>query len=187
MESLNPTRVLFVCTANQCRSPLAEAIATRVGASHPIEFSSGGLIRGGVAMPRIGVRVAAAKGLDLSMHLSRQIGASDLAEADVVLTMTRAHSREVVARDPDTWPRVFTVKQFARWLSDRELPDQRLRRWLDFEAGDRPRSELFGADRADDIIDPVNSSARVWRQVAFELEDRIEMIVLTLMVNSSTR
>ncbi len=186
MESYDPAHVLFVCTANQCRSPLAEEIAKRGSSGSALEFSSAGLLPGGLPVPPRGVRVAASRGLDLSTHLSRQIRLSDVEAADVILTMTRAHSREVVALDPEAWPRVFTVKQFARWLPGRERAAQGLRNWLNAEARDRSRAELFGAVRDDDVVDPMNSSARVWRRVAVELEDSVNAITRALTVNPST-
>src|SRR5690554_6958078 len=130
MTSLS-ARVLFVCTANQCRSPLAEAMARHEADGVPVEFESAGITMGGFPMPPAGVRVAGELGLDLRPHLSRQFEPSRLVEFDLVLTAERAHARELVAEVPELWPRVFTIKQFSRWAQGRELPpDEGLRGWL---------------------------------------------------------
>lgn len=168
-------RVLFVCTANQCRSPLAAAIARQRFADLPIEFESAGLIDGGEPSPETGVQVAAARGLDLRTHLSRKIDRSSLERYDLVLTMSRDISRDLVATDPGLWPRTFTVKQFSAWA--REHPRPRavpVQTWIATEAMDRPRGDLLGTSSTDDVVDPVSSPARVWRRVADELEQNIE-------------
>ncbi len=166
-----PARVLFVCTANQCRSPLAEAIARRQLHDLPIEFESAGLIKGGVATPRVGIDVAAERGLDLHEHLSRQLDRSRAPGFDLILTMSRSISRDLVAGDPELWPRVFTVKQFSRWAAEHPKPvGVALGPWIDAEARGRARTDLLGNSEADDVVDPFTSSARVWRSVADELE-----------------
>lgn len=174
----SPARVLFVCTANRCRSPLAEAIARQESSGLPISFDSAGLIASGFPMPPVGLRVADELGFELHEHLSRKLDPSDLGEFDLVLTMAREHSRELVAVDPGLWPRVFTVKQFSRWMAGRHWPaDERLGPWLAGEAGDRSRAELLGSDPADDVADPLTGPPRAWRKVAQELHTQIGCIL----------
>ncbi|HEY2644702.1 MAG TPA: hypothetical protein VGI56_13190 [Galbitalea sp.] len=176
-----PTSILFVCAANQCRSPLAEAIARREAGNLPVRFASAGLLEGGHGMPPTGVKVAADLGLDLSEHRSDQVDYSALLGFDVVLTMTRAQARELVAEEPELWPRVFTVKQFSRWITEHSPPPSgRLGTWLATKAADRSRSELLGSDPADEVRDPLTSPARVWRSVASELTEHIRTILAAL-------
>jgi protein-tyrosine phosphatase len=173
-----PTSILFVCTANQCRSPLAEAIARREARELPVTFASAGLLEGGHGMPSTGVKVAAELGLDLSEHESTHVDYSAILGFDVVLTMTRAQSRELVANEPELWPRVFTVKQFSRWLREHSRPSSgRVGTWLASEAAERSRSELLGSNPDDDVRDPLRSPARVWKSVASELTDHIRTIL----------
>jgi protein-tyrosine phosphatase len=172
------TRVLFVCMANQCRSPLAEAIARQEFGGGGVEFASAGLMAGGAHVPPVGIRVADELEIDLKDHVSRQVDAGIIASADLVLTMERKHARALVAADPGLWPRVFTLKQFSRWAEGRSAPtDEDFRAWLEREAGVRPRGELLGSDAADDIDDPVNSPARAWRRLATELREHIRIVL----------
>lgn len=87
--------VLFVCTGNTCRSPLAEAI-TRValerrGWAHVRVASAGLSAGGGEPASREAVVVAARRGVDLSAHRSRVLTRDAVAWADLVLAMSPAH------------------------------------------------------------------------------------------------
>ncbi|MWB97258.1 hypothetical protein [Agromyces seonyuensis] len=170
--------ILFVCTANQCRSPLARAIAEAHAEGMPVEFDSAGLLRGGAPMPRTGLEVAAESGLDLSEHRSRRYDRAEVAHYDLVLTMTREQAREILAESPELWPRVFTLKQFTRWADGRRFPKHAdLSGWIDAAAADRQRTELLGSDPVDEIVDPVDQPVKVWRQVAEELEDHVDRLL----------
>ncbi|WP_022882150.1 arsenate reductase/protein-tyrosine-phosphatase family protein [Gryllotalpicola ginsengisoli] len=161
--------ILFVCTANRCRSPLAAALMRAVLPDDAAEVTAAGLLPGGEPMPEAGLKVAAEFGLDLRGHVSRRLDVGTARSADVVLTMTRHQAREVVAELPELWPRVFTAKQFTRWLTQHPPVAGLTRDWLSAEAADRSPLELLGADPADDIEDPMGKSAGTWRRVAGEL------------------
>ncbi len=114
IRNLTTWRILFVCTGNTCRSPMAEglarvAIARRLGcqpeslADHGVEVLSAGLlaIAGGRASPEA-VRAAAALGADISRHKTRKLTPDLVQGADVVLCMTDGHAREVRAVAPSS-------------------------------------------------------------------------------------
>lgn len=87
-------RVLFVCTGNTCRSPLAAlALRAELGEDAPrVEVRSAGTAaHPGQAASEGSRRVAEADGFDLSGHRSRSVTASMARESDLVFVMTPAH------------------------------------------------------------------------------------------------
>ena len=89
--------ILFVCTGNTCRSPMAAAIARAAG----VDAGSAGLyaLPGDCATPQA-VRAAALYGGDLTGHRARPVTAGLMAEAEAVYAMTAAHAAELARRFP---------------------------------------------------------------------------------------
>ncbi len=102
-------RVLFVCTGNTCRSPMAEVIArsraAELGWDH-VEVRSAGIAAFPGAPASVGaVRAASKHGLDLSDHASAPLTAEAAREADLILTMSPTHLMRVIELGGGTAPR----------------------------------------------------------------------------------
>jgi len=86
-------QVLFLCTGNTCRSPLAEVMARSLCGGTRVIFGSVGLeAKPGCPASRESVAEAAGRGLDLSGHRSRPVTANLLQQTAWVIGMTRSHA-----------------------------------------------------------------------------------------------
>ncbi|HEY8232889.1 MAG TPA: low molecular weight protein-tyrosine-phosphatase [Vicinamibacteria bacterium] len=100
------TRVLFVCTGNICRSPLAEAIflhqAREAGRSGEFEVDSAGThdYHEGERADARARRVGAARGVDVA-SIAREVRSSDFERFDLILALDRGHLRDLRRRCPE--------------------------------------------------------------------------------------
>lgn len=172
-------RVLFICTANRCRSPLAEQLMRRALQRLQVDalVASAGFLPGGFATPSVGVRVAATEGLDLARHLSVRVGKRLVEVSDLILTMTREHAREIVALAPEAWPRVYPLKQFTELVGSVELPRRADFRDAAVMVGEGRRvNSILGNPGYDAVEDPMGRPAPVWESVMADLRTHIDQV-----------
>lgn len=91
--------ILFVCTGNTCRSPMAEAVARveleRRGWHHVQVASAGTTADAGAAAAAQAVAVAARRGIDLGRHSSALLDEALISWADLILVMSPSHYESV--------------------------------------------------------------------------------------------
>jgi tRNA threonylcarbamoyl adenosine modification protein (Sua5/YciO/YrdC/YwlC family) len=150
IERLLRTTILFVCSGNTCRSPMAEAITRRV-LSEKLHVPEPELERKGIsvisagsyAMPGARATPQAVEalrdlGADLSHHRSRPLTVELIHQADMIFTMGRSHAAAVQALVPSATDKVATL------------------------------------DPTGDIEDPIGGDAALYKSLAGQLQTLIE-------------
>lgn len=163
--------ILFVCTGNICRSPMAERLAAAIldrslgpAAARIRLCSAGTQALEGYPIHPLAARVIRARGANPASFRARALAVTHLLSADLILSADRAHRAAVATLDPTVLGRCFTLREFSR-LADTvhaaglgSDPVDRLRSLVVRVAGRRGRVPPPSSALDDDIDDPFGRS-----------------------------
>src|SRR5215211_2787995 len=110
--------VLFVCTGNVCRSPMAEGIfkhAVRGRGSYRVLSAGVGAVDGQPAS-EYAVRALSQLGIDIGNHRSRHLTAELVSQADYIFGMTHSHVDTVMLLYPQAAEKTFLLREFDETL-----------------------------------------------------------------------
>ena len=121
VSPMNIQNILFVCTGNICRSPMAEGLLKKLIKRSPIDnikISSAGLVAlpGNVASFNA-VRVAQESSISLEQHRARLVSQKLVDDADLILVMEPRQRHQLLATNPNAADKVLLLRQFARYGS----------------------------------------------------------------------
>ena len=110
--------ILFVCTGNVCRSPMAVGFLreklrkARLEGEYRVHSAGVWGLEGQPATP-YACEVMAKQGIDISDHRSHDLTPEDVDEADLILTMERGQAEAIRVEFPQHAPKVHLLSQMA--------------------------------------------------------------------------
>ena len=146
-------KILFVCTGNSCRSPMAEyLLRMRLGPNAAKwEISSAGTNTfPGMRASQEAVTALSELGVDLRPHRTHLLTYADLADTELVVVMTQWHKDDLLRRFPTMKDKVFLIHSFG------------------------------SANRDADVSDPIGATLAVYRRVRDEIDAALADLILYL-------
>ena len=100
MEGNDLKKILFVCTGNTCRSPMAAGIFNAYAKKHNIDATaySAGIFVTDSIVNKNAIAVMEKAGIDISAHVPMQFSDLFIDEYDLILTMSPSHRDYLISR-----------------------------------------------------------------------------------------
>ncbi|MCJ8012805.1 low molecular weight protein arginine phosphatase [Paenibacillus sp. KQZ6P-2] len=183
--------ILFVCTGNTCRSPMAEALLRKMAMERGVEVearSAGVAAMDGMSMSRHAEAVLRDHDIDDRL-MSKSLQAEAVNWSDLILTLTGGHKQHVIRSFPQAADKVFTLKEYAEndtdVLNDMAELDSLYATWevkrsLGQHLSDEERERLIEIQQrmpSFDISDPFGGSREDYDLAAAEIRTAIERLL----------
>ncbi len=139
------------------------------------EVASAGSLAAGVEPPEEVVEVMADHGIDIGGHRSRMLSPQLVAQADLVITMTRQQLIEVVTEAGAGWTRCFTLSDLVSRAETvgPMAAHESIQVWVRRLHGNRARFSLLSLDLGGDIPDPMGGRRSAFSRTAEEIDDLV--------------
>lgn len=184
-------RVLFVCTGNTCRSPMAEGFFRLFAEERGLDVevrSAGVSAVEGMQISTNAAVILRDKGA-IPAVTSRELSEELTEWSDLILTMTTSHKKEVIQQFPDAIDKIFTLKEFA-WsdaitrakLVAREqlISELQIKQALQQPITEAEEKQLLELEKElpdMDILDPFGRHLAVYRDCATEIESSVKRTI----------
>lgn len=167
-------RILFVCTANICRSPSAESLARSLVGERRFIYRSAGFLAGGRKPPSTLVDVLGRRGLDISDHRSYNLDDPSVRAAHLLFTMENSHVQQATALVPTAFPKIVPIRQAAAILAEEDdaIPVEQFVARLNTN---RHPEEYLGTNW--DVADPYGGSKRDYTQMVAQVADLVTSVL----------
>jgi glycine hydroxymethyltransferase len=125
-RTLSPQKtVLFVCTGNVCRSPMAEGLFRKMIAGRPdLQVSSAGVSTypGQRPSPHA-IEVLAEVGIDISSTRSKPLTEQLVQQATWIIAMTRSHLDSIFYQYPEAAEKTYLLREFEPGAASFDIAD----------------------------------------------------------------
>ncbi|MCR8844737.1 low molecular weight protein arginine phosphatase [Paenibacillus sp. SC116] len=189
------TRILFVCTGNTCRSPMAESLLRHMASDRGIAVearSAGVAAMDGMPMSRHAQTVLHERNMTNASFSSRSLEKGSIDWADIILTLTSSHKQHLIQQFEGAADKVFTLKEYVEEHDashqneqiHQELHSLMAELQLKLSMGEQPSEleiarvyQLQARMPSLDIQDPYGGHLDQYRETAEEIRTALELVL----------